>query len=74
MCLTYLLLGVYNVISIDNKGMARHMDIKKGKAIIEAILFAAGREVKVLELMAALEISKDEVMAIINELKNNINK
>ena len=47
------------------------MDIKKGKAIIEAILFAAGREVKVLELMAALEISKDEVMAIINELKKD---
>lgn len=45
------------------------MNIKIGKAAVEAILFAAGREVKIVELMAALEASEDEIMAIINQLK-----
>lgn len=34
------------------------MDIKNGMAAVEAILFAAGREVKVVELMAALKYQK----------------
>lgn len=31
------------------------MEINKSKGVIEAILFAAGREVKITELMSALE-------------------
>ncbi len=42
------------------------MEISKQKAIIEAILFAAGREVKINELMAVLELSSDEIIERIN--------
>lgn len=45
------------------------MELDKQKAIIEAILFAAGREIKINELMAILEISSDEVISIINSLQ-----
>lgn len=45
------------------------MDIKNGMAAVEAILFAAGREVKVVELMAALEVSEEEIIAIIDKLQ-----
>jgi len=47
------------------------MDIKNNKAVVEAILFAAGREVKTVELMAALEASEDEIMVVINQLKKD---
>ena len=43
------------------------MDIKNGMAAVEAILFAAGREVKVVELMAALEVSEEEIIVIIDK-------
>lgn len=46
------------------------MEIKKQKAIIEAILFSAGRVIKINELMAILEISSDEVISIINSIQN----
>ena len=46
------------------------MELEKAKGIIEAILFAAGREVKINELMSALEISSEEVIKAINSLKN----
>ena len=46
------------------------MEIGKKKAIIEAILFAAGREVKTSELMAVLEASMDEVEILINSLQD----
>lgn len=45
------------------------MDIKNGIAAVEAILFAAGREVKVVELMAALEVSEEEIIVIIDKLQ-----
>lgn len=45
------------------------MEIEKIKAIIEAILFACGREVKVNELMGALELSGEDVVNIIESLK-----
>lgn len=45
------------------------MDNKQKQAIIEAILYAAGREVETKELMSALEISKDEVIALIDMMK-----
>lgn len=45
------------------------MEINKSKGIIESILFAAGREVKITELMSTLEASSDEVIAIIESMK-----
>ena len=47
------------------------MEIEKAKAIIEAILFACGREVEIKELMAALEVSKDDILAIIESMKQD---
>lgn len=45
------------------------MEIEKLKAIIEAILFACGREVKINELMSVLELSGEDVLNIIESLK-----
>jgi len=50
------------------------MEIDKAKSVIEAILFACGREVKVNELMSALELSGEDVMAIIESLKADYEK
>ena len=50
------------------------MKLEKQKAIIEAILFAAGREIKINELMAILEISSDEVISIINIMQEEYAK
>lgn len=45
------------------------MEINKSKGIIEAILFSAGREVKITELMSALELSSEEIIKIVNSMK-----
>lgn len=45
------------------------MEIEKAKAIIEAILFACGREVKINELMSALELGSEDVIGIVESLK-----
>lgn len=45
------------------------MEIEKAKAIIEAILFAVGREVKINELMSALELSSEDILSIIDNMK-----
>lgn len=45
------------------------MEIDKAKGIIEAILFAVGREVKINELMSALELSSNQIITIIENLK-----
>lgn len=45
------------------------MEIENKKAIIEAILFACGREVKINELMSVLELSGEDVLNIIESLK-----
>lgn len=50
------------------------MELEKQKAIIEAILFAAGRIIKINELMAILEISSDEIIAIINSMQEDYSK
>ena len=44
------------------------MELNKSKAIIQSILFAAGREVKLNEIMSALELGKDETMTILESL------
>ena len=47
------------------------MEIEKIKAIIEAILFAAGRDVKLTEIINVLEIGKDEIISIIESLRED---
>ena len=46
------------------------MEIEKIKSIIEAILFAAGREVTQKELVLALEISEEEIEKIIKNMQD----
>ena len=50
------------------------MEIEKSKAVIEAILFACGREVEIKELMSALEISREDLFAIIESMKQDYEK
>lgn len=45
------------------------MDYKRSQAIIEAMLFANGKEVNIKNLMTALEMNEDEVKAIIELLR-----
>ena len=47
------------------------MEIEKNKAIIEAILYSAGREVKMTELMSALELGANEIANIIERMKED---
>ena len=44
------------------------MDLQEKKAIIEAILFSAGREVNIKELMSALELGSEEIFATIESM------
>lgn len=44
------------------------MEYQKNQAIIEAMLFANGKEVNIKEFMTALEMSEDEVKAVIELL------
>lgn len=45
------------------------MEIEKIKSIIEAILFAAGRVVKINEFVSALEINREDVISIIESMR-----
>ncbi|MFR8104330.1 MAG: SMC-Scp complex subunit ScpB [Clostridia bacterium] len=45
------------------------MEIEKAKAVIEAILFAAGRDVKITEFMSALELTQEDVISIMDSMK-----
>lgn len=47
------------------------MELNKSKAIIESILFATGREVKLNEIMSALELGKDETIVIMQDLMSD---
>lgn len=49
------------------------MEIEKIKGAIEAILFAAGREVKVNEIMSSLEINKEDIINIIENMREELN-
>lgn len=49
--------------------MQGSMNLEKQKAIIEAILFAAGRVIKITELMAVLEVSSDDVISIVSKMQ-----
>lgn len=46
------------------------MEIEQIKSIIESILFAAGRAIKITEFMSVLELGKDEIMHIMENLIN----
>ena len=46
------------------------MDYKKQQGIIESILFAAGRQVELQELMSATELGREELIGIIELMKN----
>lgn len=56
------------------KNMEENMEEVDKKAVIEAILFAVGREVKIKELMTALEVSQEEVFELVQELKDELTK
>ena len=47
------------------------MEYKDKQAIIESILFAAGRPVVITELMSSLELNKEEIIEIINIMQDN---
>lgn len=47
------------------------MEINKSKGVIETILFAAGREVKITELMSALEASSEEIITLVESMKED---
>ncbi len=49
------------------------MDYKKQQGIIESILFAAGRQVEIKELMSATELGQDEITSIVEIMKNEYN-
>ena len=49
------------------------MQINQEKAIIEAILFAAGRPVTKNEIMLALEISEEDINRIISTMQEEYN-
>lgn len=50
------------------------MEIEKTKAIIEAILFAAGRQVDIKELMLALEMPQEDIENIILSMQDDYKK
>lgn len=50
------------------------MEIEKAKSIIEAILFACGREVEIKELMSALEMGEEDLIAIIESMKEEYDR
>ena len=45
------------------------MEIEEQKAVVEAILFAAGKEVEITTLMSALELSQKDVELLINQMQ-----
>lgn len=45
------------------------MEKEKTKGVIEAILFASGRVVKIREIMTLLELNSDEIISAIGELQ-----
>ncbi len=45
------------------------METNKAKSIIESILFVAGREVKINELMSALELSSNQIIGLVDSMK-----
>ena len=51
------------------EGKVKKLIMDKNRGILEAILFAAGRDVKISELMSALELSSEEVIKLVESMK-----
>lgn len=45
------------------------MENSRAKSIIESILFSAGRDVKISELMSVIEMSSEEIIALVESMK-----
>ena len=45
------------------------MEVKEQKAIIEAMLFASGRPVKISEMMSALELARKDVEILLSQMR-----
>lgn len=52
-----------------NKEKRYSMEIEKIKGIIEAILFAAGRDVKINELVSSLEVNPNDIVSILENMR-----
>ena len=50
------------------------MEKNKMKGIIESILYAAGREVSIKELMSVLEAESKDIIETVNEMKEEYEK
>lgn len=50
------------------------MEIEKIKTIIEAILFACGREVTVNELVSSLEVNREDIIQVIENMRQEYEK
>ncbi len=50
------------------------MEKERIMGIIESILFAAGREVTIKEIMTVLEAESSDIISIVNEMKENYEK
>ena len=50
------------------------MDIDEKKAAVQAILFAAGREVKLNEIMSSLELGEEEAISILNSMASDFDE
>lgn len=50
------------------------MELEKNKGIIEAILFAAGRPVKINELILNLELQKEDIEKLIEKMQEEYSK
>ena len=64
------------IMYLDNykKEGNKKMELSKQKAIVEAVLFASGREVKIQELMSILELSSEDVINIVNIINMDYKK
>lgn len=52
-----------------NKEKRYSMEIEKIKGIIEAILFSAGRDVKINELVSSLEVNPNDIVSILENMR-----
>ena len=50
------------------------MEIKKAKSIIESILFSVGRPVEINELVMSLELPREDIINIVENMKNEFNE
>ena len=60
--------AIIYIVKIEKRG-EKKVEIEQAKAIIEAILFSAGRVVETKELMAILELSNEDIDSIIQNMK-----